>query len=135
MLLNEFDDYYLIGAKLTWNIWNWDKTKNEKTILDLNKSIVQSNMGSFDQSLSADLERKMAEITKVEALIPKDQEIADIRAGIIKTYESQLHNGVITSTEYITELHAELEARLNLKIHEVQLAWAKYNYLSTAGKL
>jgi outer membrane protein TolC len=135
MLLNQFDDYYMVGARLTWNIWNWNKTKNEKTILDLNKSIVESNQGSFDQGLSADLERKMAEISKVEALIPKDQEIADIRAGIIKTYESQLHNGVITSTEYITELHAELEARLNLKIHEVSLARAKYDYLATAGKL
>jgi outer membrane protein TolC len=135
MLLNDFDDYYMIGAKLTWNVWNWNKTKNEKTILDLNKEIIESNKNSFDQGLSADLERKMAEITKVEALLPKDQEIADIRTGIVQTYASQLQNGVITATEYITELHAETEAKLNLRIHEVQLAWAKYEYLVTAGKL
>jgi outer membrane protein TolC len=135
MLLNDFDDYYMIGAKLTWNVWNWNKTKNEKTILDLNKEIIESNKNSFDQGLSADLERKMAEITKVEALLPKDQEIADIRTGIVQTYASQLQNGVITATEYITELHAETEAKLNLRIHEVQLARAKYEYLATAGKL
>ena len=135
MLLNDFDDYYMIGAKLTWNVWNWNKTKNEKTILDLNKSIVESNKNAFGQSLASDLERRMAEIVKIEALLPKDQEIADIRTGIVRTYASRLQNGVITATEYVTELHAETEAKLNLRIHEVQLARAKYEYLATAGKL
>jgi len=135
MLKNEFDDFYMIGAKLSWNIWNWNKTKNEKTILDLNKAIVESNKNSFDLSLSADLERKLAEIIKIEALLPKDQQIAEIRSGIVRTYASRLQNGVITATEYVTELHAETEAKLNLSIHQVQLARAKYEYLATAGKL
>jgi outer membrane protein TolC len=135
MLLNEFDDYYIIGAKLSWNFWNWNKTRNEKTILDLHKEIISSNRQSFDQNLSTDLEKRMSEILKYEALLPKDQEIVTIRAGIVNTYASQLQNGVITATEYITELHAETEARLNLRIHEVQLVRAKYDYLATAGKL
>jgi deoxycytidylate deaminase len=42
---------------------------------------------------------------------------------------------VITATEYVTELHAETEAKLNLRIHQVQLARAKYEYLAVAGKL
>ncbi len=37
MLLNEFDDFYIIGAKLSWNFYNWNKTRNEKSILDLQK--------------------------------------------------------------------------------------------------
>jgi len=135
MLLNEFDDFYIIGAKLSWNIWNWNKTKNEKTILDLHKEIISSNRASFDQNLATDLERKISEVRKYESLLPKDQQIVDIRAGIVHTYASQLSNGVITATEYITELHSETEARLNLRIHEVQLVKAKYDYLAAAGKL
>lgn len=135
MLLNEFDDYYIVGAKLSWNFWNWNKTRNEKSILDLQKEILASSRESFDQSIAVDLERRMAEIVKIETLLPKDEEIADIRAGIVQTYASRLQNGVITATEYITELNAETEARLNLKIHQIQLVRAKYEYLSTAGKL
>jgi outer membrane protein TolC len=135
MLLNEFDDYYIIGAKLSWNFYNWNKTRNEKSILDLQKEIVTTSRESFDQNLSVDLERRMAEILKIETLLPKDEEIVSLRAGIVQTYASQLQNGVITATEYITELHAETEARLNLKIHQIQLVRAKYEYLSTAGKL
>jgi outer membrane protein TolC len=135
MLLNEFDDFYIIGAKLSWNFWNWNKTRNEKTILDLHKEIINSNRASFDQGLATDLERRISEILKYESLLPKDEEIVKIRAGIVETYASQLKNGVITATEYITELHAETEARLNLRIHEVQLVRAKYDYLAAAGKL
>ncbi len=135
MLLNEFDDYYIVGAKLSWNFWNWNKTRNEKTILDLHRQIIESSKESFDQNLATDLERKIAEIVKLESLLPKDEEIVVIRAGIVQTYASQLQNGVITATEYITELHAETEARLNLRIHEIQLVRAKYDYLATAGKL
>jgi len=135
MLLNKFDDYYIVGAKLNWNFWNWNKTRNEKTILDLHKEIIDKNRESFDQSLATDLERRMAEIVKIETLLPKDEEIAGIRAGIVVTYASRLQNGVITATEYIAELNAETEAKLNLKIHEVQMVRAKYEYLATAGKL
>jgi outer membrane protein TolC len=135
MLLNEFDDFYVIGAKLSWNFYNWNKTRNEKSILDLQKEIVASSSESFDQNLSVDLERRMAEIIKIETLLPKDEEIVIIRTGIVQTYASRLQNGVITATEYITELHAETEAKLNLKIHQVQLVRAKYEYLATAGKL
>jgi outer membrane protein TolC len=135
MLLNKFDDFYIIGAKLSWNFYNWNKTRNEKSILDLQKDIVTTNQKSFDQNLSVDLEKRMTEIVKIETLIPKDEEIVNVRSGIVQTYASQLQNGVITATEYITELHAETEARLNLKIHQVQLVRAKYDYLSTAGKL
>jgi outer membrane protein TolC len=135
MLINEFDDFYTIGVKLSWNFYNWNRTKNEKSILDLQKEIVASSTESFDQNLSVDLERKMSEIHKIESLIPKDEEIVSIRSGIVQTYASQLQNGVITATEYITELHAETEAKLNLRIHQVQLVRAKYDYLATSGKL
>jgi outer membrane protein TolC len=135
MLLNEFQDYYIVGAKLSWNVWNWNRSRNEKDILDLHREIIGSNRAAFDQNLATDLERRLSEITKYESLLPKDQQIVDIRAGIVRTYASQLNNGVITATEYITELHAETEARLNLRIHEIQLVKAKYDYLAAAGKL
>jgi len=135
MLKNEFDDFYMIGARMSWNFWDWNKGRNEKSILDLNRNIIQSNRDLFSQNISIELERKQAEVLRYRKLIEKDEEIAALRAGIAKTYASRLANGVITATEYITELNAETEALLNLKIHQVQLVKAQYDYLVTAGKL
>lgn len=135
MLLNEFDDYYIIGAKLSWNVWNWNRTNNEKRVFELQKQVIESNRNAFTRNLSADMEKRISEIAKYEALLPKDREIAGLRAGIVETYASQLQNGVITATEYMTEMNAETEAKLNLRFHEVQLVRAKYEYLAAAGKL
>ncbi len=135
MLKNEFDDFYIVGAKLSWNIWNWNKTRNERTILDLNRNIIASNRDAFSQNVSIELERRRAEIVRYDKLIEKDEQIAALRKQVAETYASRLRNGVITSTEYITELNAEAEALLNLKIHKVQLVRARYEYLAAAGKL
>jgi outer membrane protein TolC len=135
LLKNQFDDFYVVGAKLSWNFWNWNKTRNEKSMLDLNSSIVASNRDAFTQNISVDLARKQADIARYAKFIEKDRQIADLRTSIMETYSSQLNNGVITSTEYVTELRAETEALLNLKIHQIQLLKAKYDYLATAGKL
>jgi outer membrane protein TolC len=135
MLKNEFDDFYIVGAKLSWNVWNWNKTSNERTILDLNRNIIASNRDAFSQNVSIELERRRAEIVRYDKLIEKDEQIAALRKQVAETYASRLRNGVITSTEYITELNAEAEALLNLKIHKVQLVRARYEYLAAAGKL
>jgi hypothetical protein len=135
MLKNAFDDFYMIGARMSWNFWDWNKGRNEKTILDLNRNIIQSNRDLFSQNISIELERKQAEIFRYQKLIEKDEDIVALRAGIAKTYASRLANGVITATEYITELNAETEALLNLRIHQIQLVRAKYDYLAIAGKL
>ena len=34
MLSNDFQTFYIVGAKLSWNLWNWNQTKNDKKILD-----------------------------------------------------------------------------------------------------
>jgi hypothetical protein len=47
---------------------------------------------------------------------------------------SQLENGAITSTEYLTELNAENTAELNLVLHKVQQAIAKAQYNILTGK-
>jgi phage-related protein len=53
----------------------------------------------------------------------------------VKTYASELKHGIITATEYLTELTAETSASLNMELHKIQLINAKYEYLAAAGKL
>ena len=135
MLNDSFEDYYIVGARLNWNFWNWNKTRNEKQILDLNKQIINKQQDAFDQGLSIELQNKRSEVIKYEALIVKDEEIVALHDRIIKTYASQLEHGVITATEYLSELNAGTEAKLNMQIHKIMLIQAKINYMATAGKL
>ncbi|MGD0710183.1 MAG: hypothetical protein ABR968_03305 [Bacteroidales bacterium] len=43
-------------------------------------------------------------------------------------------NGAITATEYLTEKNEELQAKLNLETHKIELVKAQIDYLTTKGK-
>ncbi len=135
MLSDDFESFYIFGAKLNWNLWNWNQNKTEKKILDLQNNIITTQKETFDKNLKIELENKIAEIKRYEELLKKDAEIIDLRSRIAKTASSQLDNGVITSTDYVTELTAEARAKLSFQTHKIQLIHAKLNYLSAKGEL
>lgn len=135
MLNPDFDDYYMIGARLNWNLWDWNHTKKEKEILNIQNEMIYTQMQSFDQNLKIDLENKTAEINKYVDMIIRDQDIIELRTKIVKASSSQLDNGVITSTEYLVELNAETQAKLNLEAHRIMLIKAKQDYLISLGKM
>jgi outer membrane protein TolC len=135
MLENDFKGWWLIGARLTWNPWNWNLNKNEKKILSLQSEVLKSQQETFDKNTRMSAVKEFSEINKVAGLLEQDQKIIDLRARITKTSSSQLDNGVITSSDYIARLNEESLARLSLEVHRLQLVKAKLNYLYTLGKL
>jgi len=135
MLKNQFDDYYMVGARLSWKFWDWNQNRKDKEILDVKNQIIDTQKETFDKNTKIVLNNKIAEIKKFEEIIGRDQEIIQLREKITKSISSQLDNGVITSTEYLTELNAESKARLELEKHKIELAKAKLDYKATLGNL
>ena len=135
MLKNQFTDFYIVGAKLNWSFWDWNHTKKEKEILNLQYDIVNTQKETFDKNTRIELRNKEADIRKTEELIKSDKEIIDLRKKITSESSSQLDNGIITSTEYLTILNAQSQAELNLEVHKIQLIKAKIDYQATLGNL
>jgi len=133
MLKNEFKEYYMVGAKLSWNIWNWNQNHTDRKIIDIQKDIINSQKDIFEKNLRISAEKQMGDIRKLQSLIEKDNELIELRDKIVKTYSSQLDNGIITSTEYLTEVNNQLQARLTMESHKIQLIQAKINYLTLTG--
>jgi len=135
MLSNDFTPWWYIGAKLTWNIWNWNLSKNEKKIYDIQNDIIGTQKETFEKNLKIEASSDLAEIEKLGELLQKDEEIIALRTRITHTASSQLDNGVITSSDYIARLNEETLAKLALELHRIQLVKAKIAYLFTLGKL
>lgn len=134
MLDNSFQTFYVVGLKANWNVLDWGKTKTDKKALDISKEIVTSDKETFELNTKMQLEDQNFEIKKMEELLLSDGEIIQMREKVIKSSEAQLKNGVITSSEYLSELTHLFEAKNSLKTHEVQLANAKSNYEIIKGK-
>lgn len=131
-LNTELRPYGIGGIGLSWNLNNLFNQSRQQKLLHINKDIVSQQEETFRLNLQTSLAQQQAEIDKYENIISKDAQIVQARQEIIRAAASQLENGVITSTEYLTELNAQNTAQLNLVLHQVQqsMAKAQYNILS-----
>jgi outer membrane protein TolC len=133
MLSNSFDPFYIIGAKLSWNVWDWSQTRHEKQLLGIQHDIIGTQKETFEMNLNVTLETYRGDIRKYEELLKQDDAIINLRANITKKASSQLNNGVITSADFLTYFNGELQAKLNKEIHKVNLIKARIDYLSAQG--
>lgn len=135
MLSDEFDTFFMVGAKLNWSIWDWDHNKNEKMVLDLQQDLIEIQKEAFNKNLQIDLTAKIAQINKYNELLAKDLEIISLKSEIAKISSAELENGIITSNDFLIDLNAETQAKLNYELHKVMLVKAKLDYLTAKGDL
>jgi outer membrane protein TolC len=134
MLKDTFDPYYLVGVGLSWNVLDWKQTGRSRKILEVQKEMIGSQKAAFDQNLSIALFKANEAITKAENLLKTDEELVALRENIARHSASQLESGTITSADYIVDLNAVTQAKINKKSHRVQLYYAVSNYNTLAGK-
>jgi outer membrane protein TolC len=123
----------MIGLKLQWNIIDWNYAQNEKQILSISQEIVMKQQNRARTQLLVELKNQQYEIEKYRSLLGQDEKLVQLRAEVSKIKAAELDNGTITSTDYLTEINAEEEAKLNQKMHELKLIMAKLNYINIQG--
>jgi outer membrane protein TolC len=124
----------MLGAGIKWNIFDWNKSKNEKQIITIQQEIIDSRKNDLTDNLNRLLESKSAEIKSMKALIDTDSELITLRKRITASAESQYQNGTITATEYLNEMNSERQAILNYEIHKINIAMARVDYMNISGK-
>ncbi len=134
MLKNDFDAYYIGGAKITWSLSGLYTSKKEKALVAVKSKSVDLQKEVFLFNTNLTLKKQNAEISKLEELIQSDNGIIQLRTRIKNTALSQLEYGVINSSDYLRELNAEDQAKQTQLLHEIQLLMAQYDQQNTTGK-
>ena len=134
MLDNSFQPFYLVGVKLNWQVFDWNSNKKQRESLSINKDIIDIESETFKLNTTIELNQQQKEIDKLETFITSDLEIINLRKEVLKAADSQLKNGVITSSAYITELTNLYEDENTLVKHNIQLQLAKANYKVINGQ-
>ena len=135
--LNAFDDdlqfFWVIGLKAQWNFRNWRNSSKRIEVLDLQQKNIEADKSAFTRQLNSSLLEARSRVTILEQQIELDKEVLELREQVVAEKKNLLDEGTITSTEWLIELNEEHRARLNLEIHEVQLAQAKIEYQTKIG--
>ena len=133
-LENAFKTFYVVGLKLNWNVFDWNATKKQRESLSINKDIIDTESSTFNLNTNIELQQQQSEIEKISGFIASDIEIIRLRKEVLKAADSQLRNGVITSSAYITELTNLYTDENTLITHNIQLELAKANYNIIKGQ-
>jgi outer membrane protein TolC len=135
MMSGEWDFYYMVGAGLKWNIWDWSSTNREKQVIENNQQVLRNKRASFDRELETMLVQEEAKIEQYKQTMELEEQVLTLRVEISEYAATKLSNGTITATEYITELNKESLARISLATNEILLKQSITNYITIQGNL
>ncbi len=131
---DEFAPYYIVGAGVKWNIFDWNKTKNEAQAIRLQQDIIEKRKGDLEDNLSRMMTAKHAEIENLRSQMSTDTVLIALRKRITTSAGSKYDNGTITATELLNEMNSEQQAVINYEIHRISYVMAQVDYMYISGK-
>ncbi|SDB94497.1 TolC family protein [Williamwhitmania taraxaci] len=133
MMGNSWDTYYLAGVKLTWNLWDWNKTANEKRILGLNQQQLTAQRETTIKNMAVRTAEQDGAIAKLEQIILRDKEIHRLREEITAATLASVKEGALREVDYISDLNTEFQARIEIEKHQLLLNQSKILKLLISG--
>ncbi len=133
MLDNSFQTFYTVGLKLNWQVFDWNSNKKQRESLAIAKDLVETEAETFKLNTTMERTAQEKEIATISELIQLDNDIIALRKKVLEATQSQLRNGVITTSAYVTELTHLNDAENGLATHLIQLELTKANYNITTG--
>ncbi len=134
-LSNAFDFYGMGGINLKIPLEHFvlKSITKEKTLLDFQLNKLESQYEQIENKHKSLLALKSQEIQKLEENLLSDLELINFKTALKEIMDTRYNEGIVTTTEYTDAVQAELLAKNNLALHEVQLAFAKTQYNQLKG--
>lgn len=120
MLNNNFKEWYLVGVGLSWNLFDGNRTKHDKQLFQKQKMLIDIQKENFERNIKQAEIQENNQSDKLQQLLEADQKLLELKESIAKRSASSLDNGTITSADYVRDLNAALQAKINLSIHQIQ---------------
>lgn len=135
MLNDEVDSYYMVGAGVQWNIWDWHTVNREQQILSAQQQVVEHAKESFSIQVRAGIENELAQMAHYRNAMALDDKILQMRMEITAAAASKVDNGVISATEYLQVLNEEQLARIARTGHHIRMLQCMANVHLLKGTL
>lgn len=129
MLEDKFRPYYIVGARLNWNISSLYTLKNSRKLLSEKAKSIDAERETFVVNNDFRKREKEGMMQALEKQLCEDDEIIRLRGNIRKASEAKLSNGTISATDHIREINAESQAKQAKDIHEIEYLMRIYEFM------
>lgn len=133
MLNDQFGEFYLVGIKLHWNLWDWKQTGRQKQVFGLQREMVDRQELQFRQDVELSVQQTDGQIAQWSRMMEMDREIVALYEQILQVSHARWKNGTITATDYLSDLTRLSDARLAYEFHRIELARATSARLILTG--
>jgi outer membrane protein TolC len=125
--------YAMIGAKFTWDIFDWNMFKKQKQQIVLQQQLIRDSKATLEKQISIEENQYLAEIAQYQKQVKLDKEIISLKESVYRSAKSQMNNGTITSTEYLKMFNEWKRAKLTSELDKLKLITAQLNYNHAKG--
>ena len=132
----DFSPYFIGGLTFKVPLTHFYSKSQDSDFrqLEINKAKIDKQKDVFLQNIQLKLAAQKEEIAKFQDQIMEDNKLIEIRAYMKKTAEKRLENGVISLSDFITEVENESISKQNLSLHQIQLLQGYNNLIFINGK-
>ena len=129
----EVSPFAIGGLQFSWKILDWGQRDRQQQQLEIQSQIIQSKKENFEFNINNLKGKYQAELTSLQQQVNLDNDLIALQEEILKEQSAQLEQGVITSTDYLSQLNEKLQAELNKEVHLIQIEQLKVDYLTKVG--
>jgi outer membrane protein TolC len=130
---NKFQSYWLAGVRVQWTPWDHGSAARTRAELGLQQSVVDAEQAAFTSRLRRSIENVLADIDRLEAGAPLDDQIVTLREQVAANTQVRLNEGAVTAADYVDRNTDLLSARIARSSHQVQLQQAGARLLDALG--
>ena len=134
MMSRRFSWNGMIGARLTWSIGALYTRKNDKAKIQLQRETAENNRDVFLFNNNLEQIQQNENILRYKKLMADDEEIITLRSSIRKAAESKLSHGIIDVNDFVKEINNENAAKVNGRIHEIEMLKEIYDLKYTTNQ-
>ncbi|MFI3240315.1 MAG: TolC family protein [Bacteroidales bacterium] len=133
MLDNDFKGFYLVGASISWNIGDLYRLKNNRSLINNNRNLIDIQRESFLFNTNLNLISEQSNVKRIKSLMESDRKIVTLRGKIKAATQNRVDNGTASVTDLISDINAENLAHQQLTTRQIELLSVIYSYIYTTN--
>lgn len=130
----EFSTFYNVGIRIKWEIFDWNKNYYNKQIINQNQEIIKLEQENFSRNFNIAINEEQNNILKYQKNIENEMKVKTLQENILKEAYSQLTNGIITMSEYISHYNNLERTNLTIEMYKIQKLQSIYNIYIKSNK-